>query len=344
MTQLLMQLEMEKYLNFFSNKFHIFIDMKNIFLISICLFLFSCGGSTDEEQEVIDPNDNWGKVTSEPATYFPASDVSTSHLDIVKTYQLLGSSTWGNYGPLEYWVVGSSQSAAAELDKTYCNRRNELNGITNGNINSCINRDYNFVEYARDGNAGLNTRRDQGEKWSGFIITMASKRPSPDEDDYKQVILHEYFHVYQNSHVFSKNRSERESRMQKNPWWGEGGAEYMSQLLFSKQPGITSEYLKERMTWKMDSKAQLKTGEKINQIPYGDRGNIAYDLGSWFVAYLINKTSEETYRTSFYKDLNDLGFEGSFSKHFGSSSSELLVDFHDNFLNLTIEDQLKIIP
>jgi hypothetical protein len=173
---------------------------------------------------------------------------------------------------------------------------------------------------------------------------MAFKNPYPKDEDYKQIILHEYFHVYQHSHVFSKIRSERNKLMQTNSWWSEGGADYMSQLLFSKQPGVDSGFLNESMIWKMDSKSQLKTGEKINQIPYADRGNIAYDLGSWFVAYLVNKTNEETFRVSFYKDLNDLGFEGSFTKHFGSSSTELLADFHDNFLNLSLEDQLKNIP
>jgi hypothetical protein len=124
----------------------------------------------------------------------------------------------------------------------------------------------------------------------------------------------------------------------------EGGAEYMSQLLYSQQPGVGSEYLKERMTWKMDSKSRLTSGEKINTIPYGDRGSIAYDLGAWFIAYLIDKTTLETYKTDFFKDLNVLGFEGSFTKHFGYSSTVLLADFHNNFLNQSLRDQLKIIP
>jgi hypothetical protein len=314
--------------------------MKIFYLLTVLTIFSSCSGAVDEEVEVIDPNDNWGEITTQTPSYFTTSDVSTDHLDLVKEYYSLGSTNWGNYGPLEWWVIGSSESAAAALDITYCNRRDEVGS----NTNNCVNRSYDFKEYAKNGSAGLNTRRNTGEKWSGFIITMASKHPSPNEDDYKQILLHEYFHVYQNAHIFSKIESERDSRKQINPWWMEGGAEYMSQLLYSQQPGVGSERLKERMTWKMDSKSRLTSGEKINTIPYGDRGDIAYDLGAWFIAYLIDRTTLETYKTDFFKDLNDLGFEGSFTEHFGDSSTVLLADFHNNFLNQPLRDQLKIIP
>jgi hypothetical protein len=317
-----------------------YILMKIFYLLTVLTIFSSCSGAVDEEVEVIDPNDNWGEITTQTPSYFTTSDVSTDHLDLVKEYYSLGSTNWGNYGPLEWWVIGFSESAAAALDITYCNRRDEVGS----NTNNCVNRSYDFKEYAKNGSAGLNTRRNTGEKWSGFIITMASKHPSPNEDDYKQILLHEYFHVYQNAHIFSKIESERDSRKQINPWWMEGGAEYMSQLLYSQQPGVGSERLKERMTWKMDSKSRLTSGEKINTIPYGDRGDIAYDLGAWFIAYLIDRTTLETYKTDFFKDLNDLGFEGSFTEHFGDSSTVLLADFHNNFLNQPLRDQLKIIP
>ena len=314
--------------------------MKTFYLLPVLIIFSSCSVAVDEEVEVIDPNDNWGEITIKSPNYYTTSDVSINHLDLVKEYYSLAASNWGNYGPLEWWIIGTSESAASALDITYCNRRDELEG----NANNCLNRSHGFKEYAKNGNAGLNTRRNTGDKWSGFIITMASKNPNPSEEDYKQVLLHEYFHVYQHAHVFSKIRSERDSRNQINPWWMEGGAEYMSQLLYSQQPGVGSEYLKERMTWKMDSKFRLTSDEKINTIPYGDRGSIAYDLGAWFIAYLIDKTTLETYKTDFFKDLNDLGFEGSFTKHFGNSSTVLLADFHDNFLNQPLSDQLKIIP
>ena len=174
---------------------------------------------------------------------------------------------------------------------------------------------------------------------------MASKNPNPRENDYKVVVLHEYFHVYQHAHIFSKDDFERDSRNKKNPWWAEGGAEYMAQLLYSKQNEVNSSYLKSAMKSKLNSLSQLGSNVNIKNIPYDDeKTHIAYDIGAWFIAFLIQKTNEETYRVKFFKNLNEMGFEKSFMNSFGSSSDTLLEEFHYKFLKLSTEDILKIIP
>ena len=80
------------------------------------------------------------------------------------------------------------------------------------------------------------------------------------------------------------DESEREALMRVNPWWAEGGAEYMAQLLYARQDGVPASYLRERMAWKMASRSDLQAGESITDIGYGERGHIAYDLGAWFCA------------------------------------------------------------
>ena len=286
--------------------------------------------------------ENWGETTSQKAEFYAASDVARSQVELTRQWYEIASKAWGNYGPLEFWIVGTNEAAATALDKRYCEIRKQKDLTVS--LEHCLNRDHNFVSYAKGGNAGLNTRRNEHEKWSGFIITMSAKFPGPQEEDYKPVVLHEYFHVYQHAHIRSKNDFERQSRNLKNPWWTEGGAEYMAQLLYSKQNGVSSSYLKEMMERKLRSLKNLREGESIKDIPYGKRGRIAYDLGAWFIAFIINKTSEEDYLVKFYRDLNSKGFEGSFIKNFGSSSKDLLDEFHYTFLKLSIEDKLKIIP
>lgn len=286
--------------------------------------------------------ENWGETTSQKAEFYAASDVAKSQIELTRQWYEIASKAWGNYGPLEFWIVGTNEAAATALDKRYCEIRKQKDLTVS--LEHCLNRDHNFVSYAKGGNAGLNTRRNEHEKWSGFIITMSAKFPGPQEEDYKPVVLHEYFHVYQHAHIRSKNDFERQSRNLKNPWWTEGGAEYMAQLLYSKQNGVSSSYLKEMMERKLRSLKNLREGESIKDIPYGKRGRIAYDLGAWFIAFIINKTSEEDYLVKFYRGLNSKGFEGSFIKNFGSSSKDLLDEFHYTFLKLSIEDKMKIIP
>ena len=136
---------------------------------------------------------NWGTITSQQAEFYAARDVPRSQIDLTKKWYEIASNAWGNYGPLEFWIVGTNEISATTLDKKYCELRNQKDRTIS--IEHCLNRNHNFVSYAKGGNAGLNTRRNENEKWSGFIITMSAKFPSPQEEDYKPVVLHEYFHV-----------------------------------------------------------------------------------------------------------------------------------------------------
>jgi len=315
-------------------------------LFATCI-LFGCNKQGDQPERSPKPiaastANNWGKETGTKAEFYATTDVENSHIDLTKKWHEIASNAWGNFGPLEFWLIGKSEDAAGKLDEDYCAlRKHKSPSIP---IEHCLNRGHNFVTYSKEGNAGLNLRRNEDEEWSGFIITMASKNPSPQEDDYKSVVLHEYFHVYQHAHIRTRNESEREQMGQKNPWWLEGGAEYMAQLLYSKQDGVRDGYLKEVMQWKLESIKDLKEGQRIDQIPYGPDARVAYDLGAWFIAFIISKTSEEAYRVGFFKDLNDEGFEGSFMKNFGASSIDLLKEFHSKFINLATSEKMKVIP
>ena len=90
-------------------------------------------------------------------------------------------------------------------------------------------------------------------------------------------------------------------------------------------------------------KNDLLQNEFISEIPYGTKAYIAYDLGAWAIAYLISIVDIETYRVDFYNSLNEHGWEESFIINFNMTSNEFLIDFHE-FLNLSIEEQLSIIP
>ena len=318
--------------------------VKKLFILIFGLFFWSC---EDESKELI-IDDLWGQEINDPPEYYKASDVPNSQVDQVIEYFEIASTAWGNYGPLEFWIIGTDPSSAQQLDSLYCETRIEKdNVLTENDFQSCLNRGYNFIEYANQGGAGLNTQRNPNQEYSVFIVTLASKYPFPNEPDYNVVTMHEYFHVYQHAHIFTLNDNERSNLMVRNPWWSEGGANYLSELLYSQQPGVSSNYLKERMRWKMNEKSDfIASGKRLEDIEYDEENNgarFAYDLGAWFIAYLINQVGIDNYRVNFYNDLNELGFEASFVENFGKSPGEFLDEFHA-FLHLDIENQLEIIP
>ena len=57
----------------------------------------------------------------------------------------------------------------------------------------------------------------------------------------------------------------------------------------------------------------------------------------------MHQFGEDTLVNDFYKDLDVLGFEGSFSKHF-KASSDVLVNEFDTFIADGLEKSLEIIP
>ena len=67
--------------------------------------------------------DLWGQIVDfEPELFF-ANDISQNAQEQFRRDINLGITEWGNYGPLEYWILGNDINAALELAELYCERR-----------------------------------------------------------------------------------------------------------------------------------------------------------------------------------------------------------------------------
>ena len=219
-------------------------------------------------EKPVAPTEHWGQRVDTAPEFYAASDVSAFQVTLTRKWYRDAARAWGNYGPLESWIVGRSTVAARQLDQKYCRVRKKKDPALR--VRDCLSRGHNFVSYVTDDSAGLNTRRNENEKWSGFLITMSGKYPGPEEEDYLPVILHEYFHGYQHAHIVSRKSSVRESLNRQHPWWAEGGAEYMAQLLCSRQPGVRTGYLRQTMDRQLKSLGDLPDNERISDIPYAE--------------------------------------------------------------------------
>ena len=135
-------------------------------------------------------------------------------------------------------------------------------------------------------------------------------------------------------------------------WFNEGGAEYMAQTTTQRLrdsgtlTASTWNPLTDRMESKMNrvkERLAADPGLKISEIPYGPDQNIGYDYGTWAHAYLADMVGSDALLDSFYRNLNDLGWEGSFVQTYGMTSAAFLTAFEE-FLDLPIADQLQILP
>ena len=65
----------------------------------------------------------WGKIVETKPEIFFASDISQKIRDGFMSDLNLITSELGNYGPLEWWIIGRDINAANELAEIYCRRR-----------------------------------------------------------------------------------------------------------------------------------------------------------------------------------------------------------------------------
>ena len=308
-----------------------------------------------------------------PNAFF-AADLSENVINGINLALKTAADEWGKYGPVEYWVFGTDKQAALDLINKYCERREALNQWT---ITDCLDRetdeslDHSMIAYQKIGAEVIATTQPRGGAGhnGGFewgIHKLSSSYPFsfdnlfddiPAQDDFKTV-LHEYFHVVQLSHVYNLTRNVRDSRIIPNEsiWMQEGGAEYMANftlfklinngaLIFEQSYGSLSEKMENKMGNAKRSLENNCSGKKLEDFKYGDDcSNVGYDLGTWAVAYLIDKINKPNILIeTFYPNLAEMDFESAFNLSFGYSTSEFYSEF-ESFLELPIEEQLKIIP
>jgi hypothetical protein len=288
----------------------------------------------------------WGVTTNQPVVY-AAADVTQEHIDITVEWVNKAIELWGNYGPLELWIIGSSHEAAIGLDEKWCEVRAEKDSSWNTQWD-CANGDpYGsgdgwspFYNCVTDGCSNVSVYIEEDLDYYFTALLMSARYPGPEEEDYKKVVLHEYFHVYQHS-VLSVpaietgdwRKSNREVYFSNSevqvPFLMEGGAEYMALYWYAKQPGINENFLKQAMERNaLGLQDYLNDGRSLRVLGFNEQFDV-YAVNTWFVAYLIHNSSEETFRVNFWSQLETLGFEEAFRSNFGKSADEMIILMSD---------------
>ena len=278
----------------------------------------------------------WAVITCAEPDVFRTTDVSNDTQNLTMEWYDIAVKEWGNYGPVEVYIIGNDVDAASELEDFYCDRHKALDSNWNEQWD-CANDNYQiFTNYVEDGGAAISTQKRPDLDYDFMAMVMSSKYPGPEEEDYKPVVLHEYFHIFQHSHITSECTNNdrdvclRDDKMggEDTPWFSEGGAEFMAQSLYSKQDGVRNNYLKDVMRHKLEISLEGYKSQDtpLEELTYSSPVNV-YDIGAWFIAYLIDNEGEEAFLEGFYGDLDDLGFDSAFEKNFGKSKAAYLSEY-----------------
>ena len=118
----------------------------------------------------------------------------------------------------------------------------------------------------------------------------------------------------------------------------------MAQSLYSTQDGVGENYLREVMQRKleMSQEGYNSQDEELDQLGYDSEVNV-YDVGSWFIAYLIHNEGESAFIDGFYGDIDELGFETAFKNNFNKTKDEYLAEFY-TFFSQPAEDVMALFP
>jgi hypothetical protein len=313
----------------------------------------------------------WSKPIKCRAEVFVASDLRASTKATIEATLDAAAFEWGNYGPIEYWVMGADKAAATKLIEKYCKRRAERKDLY---YRSCFSRhtqiasNHNLMSYWEIGANALssrNSRMDAGHNggfdWgihnfsSSLPLGLENKLGNSGADDQK-VLMHEYFHAIQHAHV-------RSIKFQRNVllgpvWFMEGGAEYMASATYTK---LVSEKKLNRINNGRNKydfrKAMKRKFERAKKDNYqndcisqmantnydGPCRNFFYDGGAWAIAYLIDQTNPDILLKTFYPNLESLGWEGAFQKSFQKSSDAFYSEFAE-FLKKNPLTAMTILP
>lgn len=318
----------------------------------------------------------WGSIIDYSPEVFCASDLSTELCGWVTSALLSAIVEWGNYGPVEYQVLGIDVESSKKFAEFYCQRRDDRKQWT---MNDCMGyhtppSEYGFQSYRKigadavaagrpNGTASLNGARGYG------FHNFTSSVPAGFTDyfdvpgaDAQKSIFHEYFHAVQHAHVYTEDYRKRDELL--GPaWFVEGSAEYMAQyglrkaLLsgFLQEVNVRRPYVfQDNMKWKMiaalDKMRSGCPGVRLKDLTSenfrdseNNCHNAHYDAGAWAHAYLASKVGHEILLDVFYPNLEELGWEETFLKTYGMTSEAFYVEF-DAFLELPLSEQLAILP
>jgi len=315
--------------------------------------------------------DTWGRrITAQPEV-FVAADLSEAVRSGVTRALLAAAGEWGNYGPLEYWVLGTDAEAAQDLARRFCERRAERGDME---TDDCLaearreGRDHNFEYYRRIGadalasgrggsSMGLNGNRGWGIHLFSSSYPFGFDRLLGISPAQEQVtVLHEYFHAVQSAHIHTRDHYRRNELM--GPvWFVEGAAYYMSEFTAPRLwatgalerlegPGRPSfeEGFRYWLTSAKERVARSCPGVKLHEFTYQHHcEGAAFDLGAWAIAYLLADVGQDALLETFYPCLEQLGWEGAFQHTFGRTPAEFSDEFA-RFLERPLDEQLEVLP
>jgi hypothetical protein len=320
-----------------------------------------------------------GEIYPNDFKLFVADDLPDEVAQAYREHLQFAADLWGNFGPLEVWIMGSDSDALARQHEQWCQQRLSW-GIGFKSTDCEQQRSNNYWplgDYLDIATQALESGRPMqnacrcGMGQYGFHLMMASApwgffKDSPFADwrgdGFDTTPAHEYWHILHFSHLSNKDEAGNRRGGNADPtlggpgWFIEGSAVYMANIALTKQilSGYVSVHgelrsecfeceMKAQMTRGLEARSQ-NPGLKLGDFSYEVGRDAIYGLGAWGIAWLYNHVdNDRVLIDSMFPNLQIKGWDASFQDSFGLTPNQFYDEF-EKFLDLPYSEQVKILP
>ena len=183
---------------------------------------------------------------------------------------------------------------------------------------------------------------------NGFLIMTASLNVNELPNnittavlyDPRKVMVHEYFHSYQQSHVIDVVQKSSDEISEYGPFWFvEGAAEYVSVLISGQKHWKPFETIMRYYQRQIDSQLAIYPSLSLKMLETRDQQQtlsgkpfeieLTYYWSAWAVAHAINISSYHSVLYDFWDDLSMYGPEVAWERNIGMNFEEFYNSFEE---------------
>ena len=261
----------------------------------------------------------------------------------------------------------NNYQTAIDLETEYCEFLYKNYSITHRN-SRCV-----WGTPNSDGSIGLFTDNGKpaGSSISGtpsddnccYLFISGSHDLPQHKSSMAYVTIHEMFHIFQISNYHDLGWSQEDrlkisgkisgDGLEHKPYWMEGPAVYFSHLYYSRNINDFTHFRNNMRgglfdCYCSDGKANIidryLNGPKLYNVTWDSDADVGYQVGAWFVAYLINKHGEDSIFNFWFKTQNGKLFEENFLDVYGKDYKIYVDEFEDFIRNNDEETIMSILP
>ena len=273
-----------------------------------------------------------------------------------------------NLQPILIVQLDKNYESAIELEAEYCDyiEKNNKKYLRNSGCLKDLNDDGSRNIFTENWpyNSSISSNPFNGNSCC-WLLTMQPYELPNQEKSLRMTSIHETFHIFQISNYADVTTNQKKQHKisgkisgdggEHKPWWMEGNAVFFQHLYHARslndigiikqtmRPSLFSCYCGDEGLDTIINRF-LNNGIKLYNYTWAIDQQLAYEMGSWFTAYLVSFHGEEKILDFWINTQTGILFEDNFLEMFGKDY-RTYVDEFENFLRNNDEQTImSILP